>query len=148
MAQSHWLNKGIMKHQEQCKRNSVRAMNTLPVIQCIKWPRQTPSLAALGCFFSLCNLSAFKHHSPCQAMWNSQSQSFLLAVKAIIPTVVWYPTARNQKQQALICSLSWWYVPNVQLESWLCRAETLLWQLIQHSTNALAQVTLDQKSYS
>lgn len=81
MAQSHWLNKEIMKHQEQCKRNLVRAMNSLPVTQCIKWPRQAPGLAALGLFFSLCDLSVFKHHSPCHAMWNSQSQGFLLAFK-------------------------------------------------------------------
>ena len=52
-------------------------------------------------FFSLRDLSVFKHCGLCHARWSRLSQCFLLALKSITPTVVWYPTAGNQMQHAL-----------------------------------------------
>lgn len=56
-------------------------------------------------------------------MSNSQSQGFLLVFKAIIPTVLWYPAAKNQKQQARIahypdgmCQICSWNHGSVELE--------------------------------
>lgn len=132
------LNKAITKHQAQSKRNPVRDMNSLPVTQCIKWPWQAPSLAALGLFFLIMWLTIFKHRSLCHARWNRQSQGFLLAFKSVIPTVMWYPAARNQKQQALIAH----YPDGVcQTCSWNHGSAEL-----KHTT-AIAHLTLNKCSW-